>query len=181
MQEMRVWLLGWEDPLEEEMATSSSILAGKNPMNRVSWQFIVHGIAKSQIWPSDWTHTHVQCIPWHLQILMNNWTLTMLLKILYLTYREDENRGKEWRFCQYQGEGNTNISLKLALSPKETSSSKRGSLQQARWASVYEFEGRSARKDLKNHLFYQLTAARNSPLRVLVFWCKAFFFFPVIM
>ena len=41
--------LGQEDPLEEEMATSSSILAGKNPMNRVSWQFIVHGIAKSQI------------------------------------------------------------------------------------------------------------------------------------
>ena len=32
MQEMReAWVesLGWEDPLEEEMATSSSILAGK--------------------------------------------------------------------------------------------------------------------------------------------------------
>ena len=29
MQEARVRSLGWEDPLEEEMATYSSILAGK--------------------------------------------------------------------------------------------------------------------------------------------------------
>ena len=27
MQETRVWFLGWEDPLEKEMATHSSILA----------------------------------------------------------------------------------------------------------------------------------------------------------
>ena len=27
MQEMQVWSLGWEDPLEEEMATHSNILA----------------------------------------------------------------------------------------------------------------------------------------------------------
>ena len=31
MQETRVWSLGWEDPLEEKMATHSSILAWKNP------------------------------------------------------------------------------------------------------------------------------------------------------
>ena len=30
-QEMRVWSLGLEDPLEEEMATHSSILAWKIP------------------------------------------------------------------------------------------------------------------------------------------------------
>ena len=30
-QEMRVQSLGWEDPLEKEMATHSSILAGKIP------------------------------------------------------------------------------------------------------------------------------------------------------
>ena len=29
MQGMQFWLLGWEDPLEKEMATHSSILAGK--------------------------------------------------------------------------------------------------------------------------------------------------------
>ena len=29
MQETRVWSLGWEDPLEKEMATQSSTLAWK--------------------------------------------------------------------------------------------------------------------------------------------------------
>ena len=38
MQEMRVWSLGGEDPLKEEMA-------------------IVRGMIKSQTWLSDWTHT----------------------------------------------------------------------------------------------------------------------------
>ena len=31
IQETQVWFLGWEDPLEEEMATHSSILARKTP------------------------------------------------------------------------------------------------------------------------------------------------------
>ena len=31
MQEMQVWSLGWEDPLEEEMANCSSIIAWKIP------------------------------------------------------------------------------------------------------------------------------------------------------
>ena len=31
MQEMQVWSLGWEDPLENEMATHSSILAWEIP------------------------------------------------------------------------------------------------------------------------------------------------------
>ena len=31
MQETLVWSLGWEDSLEEDMATHSSILAGKLP------------------------------------------------------------------------------------------------------------------------------------------------------
>ena len=31
MQETQVWTLGWKEPLEEEMATHSSILAWKIP------------------------------------------------------------------------------------------------------------------------------------------------------
>ena len=31
MQEMRVWSLGWKDPLEWQMATDSSILAWRIP------------------------------------------------------------------------------------------------------------------------------------------------------
>ena len=34
MQEMRVRSLGWEDPLEKEMATHSSMLAWKIPRTR---------------------------------------------------------------------------------------------------------------------------------------------------
>ena len=37
MQEMLVGSLGWEDPLEEGMATLSSILAWRIPMDRGAW------------------------------------------------------------------------------------------------------------------------------------------------
>ena len=42
--------LGWEDPLDEGMATHSSILAWGIPMNReaVAWWDTVHGVEKSQ-------------------------------------------------------------------------------------------------------------------------------------
>ena len=41
------WILGREDPLEESMATHSSILAWGMPMNREAWRATVHGVAKS--------------------------------------------------------------------------------------------------------------------------------------
>ena len=47
MQETWVWSLGWEDPLEEGMATRSSILAWGIPMDRGAWWAVVHGVAKS--------------------------------------------------------------------------------------------------------------------------------------
>ena len=48
MQETQVRSLSWEDPLEEEMATHSSILAGKNLRDRGAWQAAVHRMAKSR-------------------------------------------------------------------------------------------------------------------------------------
>ena len=39
---------GWEDPLEEGMATHSSILAWRIPMQRGAWWAAVHGVEKSQ-------------------------------------------------------------------------------------------------------------------------------------
>jgi len=39
--------LGWEDPLEEGMATHSNILAWRIPMDRGAWQTTLHGVAKS--------------------------------------------------------------------------------------------------------------------------------------
>ena len=48
MQETQVPSLGKEDPLEEGMATHSSVLAWRIPMNRGAWQAAVHGVTKSQ-------------------------------------------------------------------------------------------------------------------------------------
>ena len=41
--------LGWEDPLEEGMATQSNILAWKIPMDRGAWQATVHGVTESDM------------------------------------------------------------------------------------------------------------------------------------
>ena len=58
MQEMQVRSLGWEDPLEEEMATYSSVLCLENSTDRRAWWATVHGVAKSQTRLSTHTHTH---------------------------------------------------------------------------------------------------------------------------
>ena len=47
MQETWVLSLGCEDPLEEGMATHSSILAWRIPMERGAWRAIVYGVAES--------------------------------------------------------------------------------------------------------------------------------------
>ena len=46
-QEMWVQSLGWEDFLEVQMATCSSILARSYLTDRGVWQAIIHGVAKS--------------------------------------------------------------------------------------------------------------------------------------
>ena len=48
MWETWVGSLGWEDPLEQGMATHSSILAWRIPMDRGAWRATVHGVTKSQ-------------------------------------------------------------------------------------------------------------------------------------
>ena len=47
-QEIQVQSLGWEDPLEEDMETHSSILAWRICMDRGAWWATVHGVTKSQ-------------------------------------------------------------------------------------------------------------------------------------
>ena len=53
MRETWVQSLGWKDPLEEGMATHSSILAWRIPMDRGAWRAIVHAVAKSRTRLSD--------------------------------------------------------------------------------------------------------------------------------
>ena len=48
MQEIWVQSLSWEDPLEKEMATHSSILAWEKPTVRGAWRATVHSVTKSQ-------------------------------------------------------------------------------------------------------------------------------------
>ena len=57
VQETWVLSLGGEDPLEKAMATHSSILAWKIPMDRGAWQATAHGVTKSLTRLSDW-HFH---------------------------------------------------------------------------------------------------------------------------
>ena len=47
MQETWIQSLGWEDPLEEGMATCPSVLAWRIPMIKGAWRAIAHGVAKS--------------------------------------------------------------------------------------------------------------------------------------
>ena len=72
MQEIRIWSLGWEDPLEEEM--QSSILAWRIPWTEEARWATVHGITKS--WTRQrytfymssikhicvWTHTRLKSV-----------------------------------------------------------------------------------------------------------------------
>ena len=63
MPETWVWSPGWEDPLEEAMATHSSILAWRIPMDEGAWWAKVHEVAKNQTRLSNQTQ---QCWVWSL-------------------------------------------------------------------------------------------------------------------
>ena len=62
MEEMQVQFLGGEDPLEEEMATHSSILAQEIPRSEKPGGLQFTGLQKSQMQQSDWGHMHVNLL-----------------------------------------------------------------------------------------------------------------------
>ena len=82
MREIWVRFLRWEDPLEEGMATHSSILAWRIPMDRGSCWSTVHGVAKS--WTSIHGIFHARVLEWgaiafshiYAQACLNNWLLS---------------------------------------------------------------------------------------------------------
>ena len=63
MQEMQVWSLGREDPLEKDMATHSNFpvifqySCPGNPIDRGAWWVPAHGVAKESAQLSDTTTT----------------------------------------------------------------------------------------------------------------------------
>ena len=56
-QETQVWSLGWEDPLEEEMATNSVSLLGKSYGQRSLASYSPWGCKESDM--TEHTHKHV--------------------------------------------------------------------------------------------------------------------------
>ena len=63
VRETWVQSVGWEDPLEEGMATHCSILAWSFPLDRGAWWATVHGVAKIWTQLSDYAHTQ-QALCW---------------------------------------------------------------------------------------------------------------------
>ena len=59
MRKTWFWSLGWEDPLEEGMATHCSILVWRIPMDRWAWWATVLGVTKSRTRLSDQAHIHL--------------------------------------------------------------------------------------------------------------------------
>ena len=53
VQELHVRSLGWEAPLEEEMAAHSSLLAWRIPWTEEPRGLTVHGVAESQTRPKQ--------------------------------------------------------------------------------------------------------------------------------
>ena len=56
---MWVQYLRWEDPLEKEMATHSSILTWEIPLDRGAWWATVCKVTKSWTWLSNWTTVNI--------------------------------------------------------------------------------------------------------------------------
>ena len=67
MQEMQIGSLGQEDPLEEEMATHSSILVWEIPWTEEPGRLTVHWVTKNWTWLSDWEHTRTTEKAWILK------------------------------------------------------------------------------------------------------------------
>ena len=81
IQDTWVWSLGWEDPLEEDMATHSSILAWRIPMGRGSWRAVENSERWEfqTIWTASW-ETCIQVKKQQLELDMEQWTGFKLVK-----------------------------------------------------------------------------------------------------
>ena len=57
-QEMQVWSLGWEDPLEEDKSNPLQYSCLENPMDRGAWQAMDQRVTKSK----DTTEATLVCM-----------------------------------------------------------------------------------------------------------------------
>ena len=90
MRETWVQSLGWEDPLEEGMATRSSILAWRIPMDRGAWWATVHGVAKSRTQLNDTAAT--ESIWVHIRLWKIRFSTLSILRINFcIVFNLDHN------------------------------------------------------------------------------------------
>ena len=98
MWETWVRFLGWEDALEEGMATHSSILVWRIPMDRGAWRATAQRVAKSQIQLSDEAY-----IAQHIKIIFRSH-----LTSLSLTFKR---KGSDETIAEISSSSNTSHSL----------------------------------------------------------------------
>ena len=98
MQETWIRSLSWEDPLEKEMATHSSVLACKKfllLLNWGAWRAAVHRITGGESWtqlattpppppPPPYTHVFLNSVKMKNNLIgLQKWSLKNLAKIFY--------------------------------------------------------------------------------------------------
>ena len=79
MQETVVRSLGWEDSLEQGIATHSSILAWKIPWTRGAWWARVHG--GSQTVRHNWAHTYTHKLEDMIWLLIQKLAIEIFLNL----------------------------------------------------------------------------------------------------
>ena len=77
MQETFIRSQGWEGPLEESLATHSSILAWRISLDRGAWRAAVHMVTKSRTWLTDYAQHTQHCVPC---------TMLSIFHIIYITF-----------------------------------------------------------------------------------------------
>ena len=107
IRETWLWSLGWENPLEEGMATHSSILTWRIPMDRGAWWVTVPGVGESDMteWlstqaPPNWLNQKPKhaVILWVILIYPPIWSLrTMTTKLWHMVVCEI--LGNVWNGC----------------------------------------------------------------------------------
>ena len=87
-QEMWVWSLGWEDPLEEGLTTYSSILAWRIPWKEEPGGFQFMGMQR--VWHNLATeHTHTQLL-WLVGLQIFLYPIRHIMMILYYQLSEKD-------------------------------------------------------------------------------------------
>ena len=92
MQKTLVQSLGWEDPLEEGVATHSSVLAWKIPVDKGAWWAPVHGVTELDMTERLSTAQHNQNVAFLCLGKASSWTepLALGLRLMQQGGKDEE-------------------------------------------------------------------------------------------